>query len=346
MQLDPKQPHQHQPGGTVKPTSTAITAQRNEADAGETQQTVSQPDGRGSAVEKSSLISFKDIQPSQFHPEKKWMATHFKIERPDGTVEEVESTTPLLTMQTKDGTRIEVPAFAAHHVTTLHRKGEEAGSTLGDSLEASFRAVEEHLPEKLPFAKESAAFEIDLGKTTGTEGVASQKEMLEKGIVSEADLKALATAKDEVFRLNLVGTDEDKQKFVDAFNAKPELSGRNVKLGVRGGAVAPFFITERQATTKMFVVVGKEKDPDGSEHNRIWTIAPGRYMDKLPTDGKFIGRYASEGVTEGTSVGTLWKKMNIGEPISPSERALVDEQSKAQICWWDGGFIVPPETKR
>jgi len=291
-----------------------------------------------------TLEDVKDIAPSQFHPEKKWMATHFKIERSDGTSEEVESTKTILKIKNKDGVEIEVPAFAVHHIMSLHLKGEEAGSTLeGGSLESSFRVVAEHLPRELPFTGDEAAFEIDVEQNTGTEGVSSQKEMLEKGIATQEDLEMLATAKDEVFRLNIEGTDEAKQKFINEFNAK--MSG-NVKLGIRGGAIVPFFTAERQPTSKMFLVVRKEKDPDGSEHNWVRTMTPGRYMDKLPTDGKYIGRVKSEGVPEGTTVvADLWKKVRAGEKLSPQEMALVDEQKKAQECWWNGGFIIPPEKK-
>jgi len=289
------------------------------------------------------LEAVKDIEPSQFHPERKWMATHFKITRPDGTTEEVESTKTILKIKGKDGIEIEVPAFAVHHIMSLHLKGEEAGGALeGDSLESSFGVVAEHLPKVLPFKGESAAFTVDVGQSTGTEGVSSQKEMMEKEVATREDLEILASAKDEVFRLNIEGTDAEKQAFVDEFNGK--VSG-NVKLGIRGGSITPFFTTDRQPTTKMFMVVGKEKDPDDSEHNRVWTMTPGRYMDKLPTDGSFIGRSASEGIPEGTTVADLWKKVREGGKLSAQEMALVDAQKKAQECWWNGGFIAPPDKK-
>lgn len=276
------------------------------------------------------LENVQDIQPSQFHPERKWMATHFNISRPDGSKEEVESTKNILKIKSKDGVEIEVPAFAVHHIMSLHLKGEEAGSTIDGSLESSFGVVAKHLPRELPFNGESAAFEVDVKQQTGTEGVTSQKEMMEKGIATKQDLETLATAKDEVFRLNIEGTDAEKAKFITEFNEK--VSG-NVKLGIRGGSITPFFSADRQSTSKMFMVVGKEKDPDNSEHNRVWTMAPGRYMDKLPTDRAFA------------TVADLYKKVRAGEKLLPDEMALIDAQKKAQGCWWNGGFVVAPEKK-
>jgi hypothetical protein len=289
------------------------------------------------------LENVKDVTPSQYHPEKKWMVTHFKIERPDGSTEEIESTKTILKIKSKDGVEIEIPTFAVNHIMSLHLKGEEAGGVIaGGSLESSFKVVAKHLPAELPFENGVAAFEVDVAQSTGTEGVSSQAEMLKKGIATKGDLKALKIAKDEAFRLNREGSDEEKKKFVDEFNAN--LSG-DVKLGIRGGAITPFFTAERQATEKMFLVIGKEKDQDGLEHNRVWTMTPGRYMDKLPTDGKFIGRFASEDVPEGVSVADIYKKIGSGEKLLPGEEALLDAQKKAQECWWDGGFIVPPEKK-
>ena len=287
------------------------------------------------------LEEVKDITPSKFHPDKKWMVTHFKIERPDGTMDEVESSKTIIKIINKEGLEIEVPAFAIYHVLSLHLKGEQAGGDMeGESLESSFRVMADHLPKELPFNGESAAFEVDVEQSTGTEGVTSQKEMLEKGVATKEDLEILATAKDEVFRLNIAGNDEEKKNFVDEFNIKE--SG-NVKLGLRGGAITPFFTAERQSTSKMFLVVGKEKEADGTEHNSVWTMTPGRFMDKLPNDGKFIGRFASDGIPEGTSVADLWNKGRSGEKLSNEEMTLIDNQKKAQECWWNGGFIVSPE---
>lgn len=105
-------------------------------------------------------------------------------------------------------------------------------------------------------------------------------------------METLATAKDEVFRLNIEGTDNEKKNFVDEFNTK--MSG-NVKLGIRGGAVTPFFTAERQPTSKMFLVVGKEKDADGSEHNRVWTMTPGdTWTSCQPMENISVGSQARE----------------------------------------------------
>src|SRR3989338_1742176 len=288
------------------------------------------------------LEQVSDITPSQTHPEKKWMVTHFNVTKPDGTTEEVESKKNILKIKNKDGVEIEVPAFAVHHIMSLHLKGEEAGGTMDSSLESSFGIVAEHLQRELPFKGNVAAFEVDVKQQTGTEGVTSQTEMMEKGIATREDLEILDSVKEEVFRLNIEGSDSEKQSFVDEFNGK--VSG-NVRLGIRGGSITPFFTADRQPTSKMFIVVGKEKDPDQSEHNRVWTMTPGRYMDKLPTDNSFIGRTTSEGIPEGTTVADLWKKVREGGKLSTPEMALVDAQKKAQECWWNGGFVVAPEKK-
>lgn len=291
--------------------------------------------------EVETVDDIQNLSPSQFHPEKKWMATHYKLERPDGSSEEVPSDKTLIKIKSQDGTVIEVPAFAAEHILSLHLKGSEAGSTMeSNSLASSFKAVVEHLPREIPFDGGKAAFEIDLEQTTGSEGVTTQKEMLEKGIATDEDIAVLASIKENVFKLNLSGSDDEKKAFIDQFNGG--VSG-NVKVGIRGGAITPFFTTERQPTTKMFLVVGKEQDADGSEHNRVWTMAPGRFMEQLPTDGRFTGRFGSVGVPEGTTVSDLWKKAEGGEKLTPQETALVDAQRRAQECWWEGGFIDAPK---
>jgi hypothetical protein len=287
------------------------------------------------------LDTVKDIQRSQVPSANERVATHFKIERPDGTSQEVEAAKTILKLKNEDGMEIEVPASVVHHIMSLHLKGEEAGSRIkGESLELSIRVVADHLPRKLEFKGGEAAFEVELRQIFGTEGVSSLTEMVEKGVATKEDLEALATARDEVFRLNVEGTDDEKRDFVGEFN---ERASGNVTLDIRSGAITPFFRVEKQPTSKMFLAISKEKDADGSEHYRMRTMAPGRSMGKLPTDRKFIGQITSEGVAQGTSVADLWREVREGGALSNAEIALVDEQREAQERWWNAGFVVDPK---
>lgn len=285
------------------------------------------------------LENVKDINESQFDPDRTWLATHYIITQPDGTSKEVEATEVIFEIDNKDGEKIEVPAFAVEHIKSLHSDGKEAGSTFANkSLEDSLRLISKNLPTQIPFDGDTAAFEIDIKEKTGTEGVSSKQEMFDKGIISQAEVDKLESVKGAVFQLNLEGSKGDKQRFVDSFN---ENMPGNLKLSIRGEAIAPLFIvTDKQETTKMFIVIGKEEEKDGSKHNRLRTMAPGRYMDKLPNDGEFIGRYERSGIPEGTSVADLIRKSRSGETLSHEEEAFVEDQRKAQECWWDGGFVA------
>ena len=288
------------------------------------------------------IEEIKGIEPSQFHPEKKWLATHFKVIRGDGKVEEIESTTTILEITNGTGEVIEVTAYVTYHIMSLHIKGQEAGSIIeGDSLEASMKLIAKHLPDKIPFKENIAAFEIDIEQQAGIEGVTSQQEMLESGVITEEDLDILSSAKDNVLHLNIEGSDEERQKFVQEFNLK--LAGRKASLGIRGGAIIPFFETDKQSTTRMFIVISRTKDKEGKVHNNVITMAPGRYMDRLPTDVKFTGELDIEGINRGVSVAELWSKARKGDKLSPLELSILDEQKKAQECWWQGGFICPSE---
>jgi len=287
------------------------------------------------------LEEITDIEPSQFNSENKWLATHFKIIKPDGHSEEIEATKIMIEIRNKVGEVIEVPAYTVHHIVSLHLKEEEAGSSLGsDSIVGAFNLVVTHLPDKIPFKDDVAAFEVDVEQQTGTEGVTSQQEMLESGVITQEDLDIINIAKENVFRLNIEGSNEEKQKFTQVFNLK--LIGRNVSLGVRGGSVVLFYETDKRSTTKMFIVIGKIIDGEGHSHNTVFTMAPGRYMDRLPTDVKFSGELEIEGKEEDGSVAGLWARARRGEVLSALELARLDEQKQAQLCWWRGGFINSP----
>ena len=262
------------------------------------------------------LRSVASIEPSRQDPDRPWLTTHYNMTGPDGSVQEVHFSEDILILKNGDRS-IRVPAFASSHVMSLHLHGEEPGSVLAHPLEESFAMVAKALPAVLPYQDGKAAFSIELGQPTGMEGVTSQAEMLERGIATRHDLAQLALCRDEAATLNKSGTLAERQAFVDSFNAT--MTG-NVKLGIRGDAIVPFFSCAKQSTTKMFLVVSgfKALTAEDQTASTLITMAPGRCMEKLPTDQFFAGS------------------------LDP---ARAKAQEVAQKCWWDGGFLVDPPAK-
>ena len=183
-----------------------------------------------------------------------------------------------------------------------------------------------YLPEHLDFEnKQSIALEIETEAVVGTEGVISTQAILDRGIVSEEDMTALNHAREDVFILNCSGSLDQKKDFVAQCNK--ELGKRNVRLGLRAEAIVPHYKAPRPQTKKIFMALGKDQSTDGNEHIRMYTIAPGRAMEKLPNDESFIG------------VSALFEKRKNGEELTPEETELIAEQQKSQECWWSHGFI-------
>ncbi len=257
----------------------------------------------------------------------------------DGLLRKAESTETSLKLISKSGVEIEVPPATVSHIELLHIKGEEMGSVFdAKPLTAILDIVADHLPDELPFFNGVAAFEIDCGERIGLEGVVSQTEMMERGVMTEWDWKWLTSAKSDVFQLNIKGNDKEKMRFVGEFNAK--MTGK-VKLGIRSGVIVPCFVAEKQPTSKVFMVIGKG-NKGGVKYNCLWTMAPGRYMEKLPTDDRFTGRVEVECLGESITVADLLEKYKAGRVVflGPAARSLLVDYGRAQDCWWRHGFII------
>jgi len=281
----------------------------------------------------------KNIEPTKFHPEKEWLATHYLITKPDGITEEVGSGDIVIGLKNIAGELLEIPAFTAHHIMSLHLKLEEAGSQIeASSLEEAFFVVAKKLPVEIPYVDGIAAFEMEMNQITGTEGVTTTAEMLSAGVVTQDDLDKLNKVKDEVFKLNISGTDDEKKAFVNKYN--DNVGDVKLKLVFRTGSIAPIFTTDRQKTTKMFVVISKSKTTAvGESGNLVISMLPGRYMEKPPADDDYIGREKIEGIKEREPVAELLEMKKTGKTLTPQQESLILEQQKSQECWWNGGFV-------
>ena len=254
-------------------------------------------------------------------------STAYRAARPDGSELELAIDDVVVFLHGSGDITVEVTAQSFEHIFSRHVRAQEAGGIfIADSLEEIFRLAARYLPEHLDFEnKQSIALEIETEAVVGTEGVISTQAILDRGIVSEEDMTALNHAREDVFILNCSGSLDQKKDFVAQCNK--ELGKRNVRLGLRAEAIVPHYKAPRPQTKKIFMALGKDQSTDGNEHIRMYTIAPGRAMEKLPNDESFIG------------VSALFEKRKNGEELTPEETELIAEQQKSQECWWSHGFI-------
>ena len=284
----------------------------------------------GSHDQKNNPRSFWEVDIreviSSIHPSDA-DRTAYRATRPDGSELDLASDDIVVSLRDFSGMTVEVTARSFEHIFSRHVRAQEAGGVfIADSLEEIFRLVARYVPEHLDFEnKQSIALEIETEAVVGTEGVISVQELLNQGVVSDEDVTVLNLSQEEVFLLNRSGDLDQKKNFVRKFNQ--EFESRNVRLGLRAEAIVPFYKTPRPQTKKIFMALGKDQDESGNEHIRMYTIAPGRAMEKLPNDESFIG------------VSALLEKQERGEELTQEATALIAEQQKSQECWWSHGFI-------
>jgi hypothetical protein len=178
-----------------------------------------------------------------------------------------------------------VSVAAAGHIDSLHIKGEDAGSKFAeDSLQELFRDMAGTMPESLADdTKRVDALSVEMGKPMGKEGIASLDELVADGILTAEQVAEARSAKEEVKRLNLSGSKEERAAFVEQWKAEHPDSPIQFQ-AIRGGeALVPTVAAPKRETTKLFMVFGPNATGD---QKTLYTIAPGRNMPRHPIAGQ------------------------------------------------------------
>lgn len=230
-------------------------------------------------------LGFRKVEVTKVDETKPWKpALEVKVVKGDGTtVEGLDANMPFFTFKSKEGGKdLTVSAAAAGHIDGLHIKGEEAGSRFDyASLEGLFKDVQAKLPEKVAKEDGVTAFDMEMGKGMGKEGIATMEELKADGRLVDADIDAAKAEKDGVAALNLKGTKAEKEAFIAGFKgANPDCKVQ-FQL-VRGDVLVPVVDAPKRDTTKLFMVFG----PDAKGGKTMYTAAPGRYMPRHPNPGQ------------------------------------------------------------
>ncbi len=226
-------------------------------------------------ISNSDFLDFQKVEVTKVDDSKPWKPPlEVKVIKSNGeVVEGLDAGTPFFTFRI-NGQELTVSAVASGHINSLHIKAEDLGSNFDySSLQELFEDIKDKLPEEILTANGPYAFSIDIGKNMGKEGLASLDELIQSGLVAQADAEELRGVKDTVFNLNINGSLEEKKSFISDFSAG------NIKFNlVRGDILVPTIDLPKQPTTKLFMVFG----PDGKGNKTLYTAAPGRNMPRHP----------------------------------------------------------------
>jgi hypothetical protein len=227
-------------------------------------------------------LGFKNVEVTQVDESKPWKpAVKVKVEKSEGEVAEIDANTPFFVLKNKDGKELTVSAATAGHIDSLHIKGTDAGSLFDEpSLQALMQDAAKKIPADVASAPGVSAFDIEMGKSMGREGIASMKELKQSGVLSQEDVNAALALKGKVIQLNRSGSKADKEAFVS------EHSNGKVKFQlIRGDVLIPVVDAPKRSTTKLFMVFG----PDASgDRKTLYTAAPGRNMPRHPNPNQHM----------------------------------------------------------
>lgn len=234
------------------------------------------------------FLNFQRVEVTKIDETKPWKpALEVKVTKEDGTVVEgLNANLPFFTFYDKQGNPLNVSAAASGHIDSLHIKGEDVGSKFDEaSLEDLLRDAAAKMPEGIATQPGNSAFDIDMGKSMGKEGLASMQELLAAGKISQADIDTASELRNIIKELNKSGKKEDKEALIADFKAQHGDCKIQFQL-VRGDVLVPIVDAPKQDTTKLFMVFG----PGADDNKTLYTAAPGRNMPRHPNPGQHTSK--------------------------------------------------------
>ena len=133
------------------------------------------------------FLNFQSVKETKIDEEKAWKpALEVQVTNADGTiVEGLGANTPFFTFEDVYGNKLTVSAAAAGHIDEIHIKGKDAGSKFDEpSLEALLKDAATKMPEGIATEKGVSAFDIEMGKSMGRDGIASMAELKDQGVLT------------------------------------------------------------------------------------------------------------------------------------------------------------------
>ncbi|MFA4891195.1 MAG: hypothetical protein WC604_02485 [Candidatus Gracilibacteria bacterium] len=263
--------------------------------------------GNYTLLSEPKYKGFQKVEVTEVDQSKPWKPpVKVKVTTADGREEEIAASTPFHTFEGNEGKKLTVSAATAGHVDNLHIKGTEPGSHFDfPSLEALLADVADKLPAGITDTPGPSAFDMDMGKKMGTEGLATMQELLTDGVITQSDIDAAQRYREEVTQLNKIGDQGARQAFVAKFASENPDCKIQFQV-IRGGAVlVPTVKAPKRPTNKLFMVFGPT-DPAQKDVKTMWTTAPGRYMPRHPVPTQFS---EAEGGPEGDAykeAATAW----------------------------------------
>jgi hypothetical protein len=220
--------------------------------------------------------TFEKVEVTEVDETKPWKpATKVAVTLEGGQRVEIDANTPFFTFRGREGKNLTVSAAAAGHIDELHIRGTDAGSLFDEpSLEALMQDAAPKIPAEVATAPGVSAFDIEMGKGMGHEGIAAMDELVESGVLTPEDVATAAALKDEVVALNREGTKEAKEAFIVAHG-----QGKVGFRLIRGDVLVPVVEAPKRPTTKLFMVFGPGASGDTKT---LYTAAPGRNMPRHP----------------------------------------------------------------
>lgn len=244
-------------------------------------------------------------------------------------------------LSNEHGERIALTVDGAAHVLAAHMRGKRAGAfAAGMTLTRLLELFHRRCHEPLGHGERSHKITVSCARVIGTCGVVSTRELVERGVLSDRDLRQLAYLKQEVLAASLYGSAQDRAALVARANARWRAS--NVRLTERNGVVLPAFIAAPQPT-RSFVIVLDPPRANGPAHDqrRIHTIYPGRPLCDAPRNPGITPQPGIPDQPPDAAISQRQQARDRGKAPTGRERALLRAYEDAFEVWYEHGPLLP-----
>lgn len=262
----------------------------------------------------------------------------YQVQLANGSTAKLAADVVCERLSNEHGERIVLTVDRAAHVVAAHMRGQRGGVFLpGMTLTRVLGLFRRHWHEPLGHAGGSRKIKVLCERVVGTSGVASARELAECGVLSDADLRRLASVKEQAFSANVHGSARDRAALVERVNRRWRAS--NVRLTVRNNVVLPAFIAAPQPTRSFVIVLDQPRAP--GHERRIQTMHPGELLRDPPSDARYSPMPSDSGRPAGATVGDLQRRSDRGDELSDRERRVLGAYRRAFDVWYDHGPLLP-----
>ena len=251
---------------------------------------------------------------------------------------------PVARLTSSRGQTIVLPAQSLFHIERAHGPSSERNRFVeGITPERLLGELVRGLPDEVVYEQREARLEFECEYLVGGDEVAARSKLIRDGRLTRKLADALEPLRSQVFDLNLLGSKEQKLRFVAELNS--ELAKTPASLVFRRQSILAQYAVPARMTSWFAVVIyhDSQRHRVAGQVGEIRTLYPGRVREPFPSGRWFFAHYGADRASRGLAI---LDRLAERRPLEKTyELNAVAAQRRAQQFWWEHALVHPDGTK-